>query len=103
MVHEVALIKFPDYDKNFLQLYVKHVQEALIENDVYNHQMLIFNKAKTYFDLLPADLVDEMIKGIMDRIGRSRPIYRYINELQGFPFLREDGIEVNLPAKKLPR
>lgn len=103
VVHEVALIKFPDYDKNFLQLYVKHVQEALIENDVYNHQMLIFNKAKTYFDLLPADLVDEMIKGIMDRIGRSRPIYRYINELQGFPFLREDGIEVNLPAKKLPR
>ena len=103
VVHEVALIKFPDYDKNFLLLYVKHLQEALIENDVYNHQMLIFNKAKTYFDLLPEDLVDELIKGIMDRIGRSRPIYRYINELQGFPFLREDGIEVNLPAKKLPR
>lgn len=100
VVHDVALLKFPDYDKSFLQLYVKHLQEALIENDVYNHQILIFNKAKTYFDLLPEDLVDEMIKGIMDRIGRSRPIYRYINELQGFPFLREDGIELNLPAKK---
>lgn len=103
VVHEVALLKFPDYDKNFLHLYVKHLQEALIENDVYNHQTLIFNKAKTYFDLLPEDLVDEMIKGIMDRIGRSRPIYRYINELQGYPFLREEGMEFNPPAKKQPR
>lgn len=103
VVHEVALLKFPDYDKNFLHLYVKHLQEALIENDVYNHQTLIFNKAKTYFDLLPEDLVDEMIKGIMDRIGRSRPIYRYINELQGYPFLREEGMEFNPRAKKQPR
>lgn len=100
LLHEIALQKFPEYDKNFLNLYIKHLQEALIENDVYNHQVMVFNKAKQFLDKLAADELNEIIKGILDRIGRSRPVYRYINELQGFPFLKEAVMETNLPIKK---
>ncbi len=100
LLHEIALQKFPQYDKNFLNLYVKHLQEALIENDVYNHQVMVFNKAKQFLDKLDKDELNEIIIGILDRVGRSRPVYRYINELQGFPFLKEDIVKANLPIKK---
>jgi hypothetical protein len=42
-------------------------------------------------DKLPKELVVESIKKLLDQIGKTGHLYRYINTLYDYPFLKEEG------------
>lgn len=90
LVHAIALKKLPEYTTNFLTLYMRHLAETLRQDSIYNYQVQVFNTAKEYLDQLPEKLVIELIKKLLDRIGKTGHLYRYINEMYDYPFLKEN-------------
>ena len=90
LIHEVALKKFPEYTLPFLTLYMRHLAETLKQDSVYNYQLQVFNTAKIFLDKLPEKIVTGLIKKLLDQIGKTGHLYRYINEAYDYPFLKEE-------------
>ncbi|PBQ31747.1 hypothetical protein CNR22_08180 [Sphingobacteriaceae bacterium] len=88
--HEVALKKYPDTSPSFLALYMRHLAETLRQDSVYRYQVKVFTKAKEFLDKLPEETVIELIKKLMDQVGKAGHLYRYLNELYDYPFLKEE-------------
>jgi hypothetical protein len=97
VVHETALRKLPVYDEDVLSLYINELLQAFSGN-IYFQQVKLFDTAKEYLDRLPEKIVHEVIKKVLTGIGKTGQIYRYINEMYGFPFLKDEGVYVNPPA-----
>lgn len=91
LVHEIALKKFPNYDTDFLKLYLAHLAGSLSRDVIYSHQLKIFNSAKHYLDRLPPEASLELIKNLLDQLGKTGHIYRHINETYDYPFLKEEN------------
>ena len=89
-MHEIALKKYPDYTPAFLTLYMRHLAETLRQDSVYKYQVKVFNTAKEFLDKLPEETVIELIKKLLDQIGKTGHLYRHINEMYNYPFLKEE-------------
>jgi hypothetical protein len=92
LVHAIALKKLPEYDSRLIELYFRHLSEDLIEKSSYPYQQELVRAAKKYLRFLPENIVDEMVKKLLDKVGKPGPLYRFINEEFDFPFLKEDGV-----------
>lgn len=89
LVHQIALKKYPEYTPSFLTMYMRHLAETLRQDSIYNYQVRVFTEAKVYLDQLPKGVVIELIKKLLDQIGKTGHLYRYINEMYEYPFLKE--------------
>ncbi len=70
---------------------MKHLAETLKQDSIYNYQVKVFNTAKIFLDKLPEPVVIELIKKLLDQIGKTGHLYRYINEMYDYPFLKDEG------------
>jgi hypothetical protein len=89
LVHQIALKKYPEYTPSFLTMYMRHLAETLRQDSIYNYQVKVFTEAKVYLDQLPKIVVIELIKKLLDQVGKTGHLYRYINEMYEYPFLKE--------------
>lgn len=90
VIHDVALRKYRDCSPAFLTHYMRHLAETLRQDSVYKYQVRVFTTAKEFLDKLPSGTVIELIKKLMDQIGKAGHLYRYLNELYDYPFLKEE-------------
>jgi hypothetical protein len=89
LMHEIALKLYPNCSASFLTIYMKHLAETLRQDSIYAYQVKVFNGAKEFLDKLPKSQVIELIKKLLDQIGKTGHLYRYINEMYEYPFLKE--------------
>ncbi|WP_317899623.1 SWIM zinc finger family protein [Aurantibacillus circumpalustris] len=89
LIHEIALKKESNHSASFLTIYMKHLAETLRQDSIYAYQVKVFNEAKKFLDTLPKDQVIELIKKLLDQVGKTGHLYRYINEMYEYPFLKE--------------
>ncbi|MCC6372900.1 MAG: hypothetical protein IT236_17985 [Bacteroidia bacterium] len=83
LLHEVVLQKFPEYDKNLLLLYAKHLIGAMAALSVYQHQLLLFETARNYIDKLPEADKNLILDKIITHSGSESQLSRHLRRLYG--------------------
>ncbi len=78
----VAQKKWPHYDQEFLDLYVKHLLEAFREARVMYYQEHIFKEARKYIDKLPIDDAKKLVDTILFKMGKHHASLHFIRVYQ---------------------
>ncbi|MEO6301979.1 MAG: hypothetical protein ABIP51_02285 [Bacteroidia bacterium] len=81
LLNKIAFKKFPNQNEVFLQLYVKHLCQAIAEAKFPYFQEEVFNKAKPYLDLLPKEEKESMIKNLKEKMLYERQMLKYIEKI----------------------
>jgi hypothetical protein len=81
LLHKVLMQKLPYYDADTLALYMEELLAAFTESGYYHFQQHTFDKAKLYLDQLPEMMRSNFMYELLDRLGRSKPISRYIQSV----------------------
>jgi len=78
LLNNVLIKKLPRFSEDDLALYVSRLGQALDDAGYYHFQQRIFDKAMLYLGQLPSRLVQRLVSSLLDEVGRTKQISRYI-------------------------
>jgi hypothetical protein len=81
LLHNVVLMKLPDYDSELLILYTKQLMEAFSNRRIFHRPEELFAFSKEYVDQLPLAARRKVVQAVLDKLGGQSGIYRYVKSL----------------------
>ncbi|MBA2610623.1 MAG: hypothetical protein H0U95_01540 [Bacteroidetes bacterium] len=81
LLNEIVIKKLPEYNSDLHDLYVKHFVQAITEAKFPYFQEEVFNKAKVFLDLLPAEKRNDIVEVLKEKMLYERHLLQYITKI----------------------